>query len=112
MDGTRRWTRFRVRPRRLTSSALVLAAPQAVAATVDFAGSLNVDGCSGSLVRMQTSADDDKAFVLTNGHCYEGSGRALAAVAVAGVVDANDVAGRGVDHGRARRPGPVWHTDV
>ncbi|MEV0066138.1 trypsin-like peptidase domain-containing protein [Amycolatopsis sp. NPDC050768] len=58
----------------VTAIGLVLAAPQAGAATVDFAGSLNVDGCSGSLVRMPTSADDDKAFMLTNGHCYEGPG--------------------------------------
>ncbi|MEU8325509.1 serine protease [Nonomuraea sp. NPDC048881] len=43
------------------------------AAAVDLAGTVNVDGCSGSLVRMPASAADDRAFVLTNGHCYEGA---------------------------------------
>ena len=52
---------------------LTLLAPSAGAATVDFAGSLNIDGCSGSLVRMPTSTVDDRAFLLTNGHCYEGA---------------------------------------
>jgi hypothetical protein len=52
---------------------LTLLAPSAGAATVDFAGTLNLGGCSGSLVRMPTSTDDDKAFLLTNGHCYEGA---------------------------------------
>ncbi|MFD0885348.1 serine protease [Streptosporangium algeriense] len=46
-------------------------ASPAQAATVDLAGTVNVDGCSGSLVRMPTSTADDRAFVLTNGHCYE-----------------------------------------
>jgi hypothetical protein len=52
---------------------LVLLAPPVGAATVDFAGSLNVNGCSGSLVRMPTSTVDDRALMLTNGHCYEGA---------------------------------------
>lgn len=50
---------------------LTLLAPAAGAATVDFAGSLNVNGCSGSLVRIPSSTEDDRAFLLTNGHCYE-----------------------------------------
>ena len=50
---------------------LTLLAPVAKAATVDFAGALTVGGCSGSLVRMPVSTDNDKAFLLTNGHCYE-----------------------------------------
>ncbi|WP_326567414.1 serine protease [Amycolatopsis rhabdoformis] len=53
---------------------VVVAAPAASAAAVDFAGALNVGGCSGSVVRMPASVEDDKAFVLTNGHCYEGPG--------------------------------------
>lgn len=45
-------------------------------ATVDFDGILAIreltGGCSASLVRYETSKADDKALVLTNGHCYEG----------------------------------------
>ncbi|MFE7120232.1 serine protease [Streptomyces sp. NPDC057654] len=52
---------------------LLLAAPTAHAAPADFSGAVSVGGCSGSLVRMPGSADGDKAFVLTNGHCYEGA---------------------------------------
>ncbi|MGV9599022.1 S1 family peptidase [Streptosporangium sandarakinum] len=52
---------------------LTLSAPPARAATVDLAGTVNVDGCSGSLVRMPASTADDRAFILTNGHCYEGT---------------------------------------
>jgi hypothetical protein len=39
----------------------------------DFTGTVNVDGCSGSLVRMPNSREDDRALILTNGHCYEGA---------------------------------------
>ncbi|MEV4372810.1 serine protease [Nonomuraea sp. NPDC049637] len=52
---------------------LSLPALPARAAAADLAGAVNVDGCSGSLVRMPASAADDRAFVLTNGHCYEGT---------------------------------------
>ncbi|MDF5751244.1 serine protease [Spongiactinospora sp. TRM90649] len=52
---------------------LTLLAPPAGAATVDLAGTVDVDGCSGSLVRMPATAPDDPALVLTNGHCYEGA---------------------------------------
>ncbi|MEV0264115.1 serine protease [Streptomyces sp. NPDC050617] len=54
-------------------SGLLLAATSAHAAPVDFSGAVDVDGCSGSLVRMPDSTDGDNAFVLTNGHCYEGA---------------------------------------
>jgi V8-like Glu-specific endopeptidase len=40
--------------------------------TVDFTAIVALDDCSGSLVRLTTSKDTDPAFVLTNGHCYEG----------------------------------------
>ncbi|WP_307111319.1 S1 family peptidase [Streptomyces demainii] len=53
--------------------SLTLMAPSAEAATVDYMGTLDVGGCSGSLMRMPTSEDGDRAFVLTNGHCYEGT---------------------------------------
>ncbi|MCO1577459.1 serine protease [Crossiella sp. SN42] len=52
-------------------AGLLLAAPSAQAATVDFTGAVNVNGCSGSVVRMPSSRDHDKALVLTNGHCLE-----------------------------------------
>ncbi|GHF61007.1 serine protease [Streptomyces mashuensis] len=38
---------------------------------VDFAGTVALSNCSGSLVRMPNSADTDPALVLTNGHCLE-----------------------------------------
>ncbi|MEU1665597.1 serine protease [Streptomyces sparsogenes] len=44
-------------------------APKAKA--VDFAGTVALSNCSGSVVRMPNSADSDPAFVLSNGHCLE-----------------------------------------
>ncbi|MEV5242301.1 serine protease [Streptomyces cinnamoneus] len=38
---------------------------------VDFAGTVALSNCSGSLVRLPGSADNDPALVLTNGHCLE-----------------------------------------
>ncbi|WP_395574590.1 serine protease [Streptomyces sp. BK79] len=46
-----------------------LTAPRAGA--VDFAGTVSLSNCSGSVVRMPDSEDDDPALVLTNGHCLE-----------------------------------------
>ncbi|CAL9566491.1 hypothetical protein SUDANB176_04749 [Streptomyces sp. enrichment culture] len=46
-----------------------LTAPKAGA--VDFAGTVSLSNCSGSVVRMPDSAADDPALVLTNGHCLE-----------------------------------------
>ncbi|CAM5286945.1 trypsin-like serine peptidase [Streptomyces canarius] len=54
----------------LTPSASAAPTPPA---TADFTGTADVAGCSGSLIRMPSSADDDRALVLTNGHCYEGA---------------------------------------
>ncbi|MET7611548.1 serine protease [Streptomyces seoulensis] len=48
-----------------------LAAPQAKAVTVDFAGTVSLSNCSGSVVRLPNSADSDPALVLSNGHCLE-----------------------------------------
>ncbi|MCC3778308.1 serine protease [Streptomyces sp. UNOB3_S3] len=45
--------------------------PQAKAKAVDFAGTVALSNCSGSLVRMPGSADSDPALVMTNGHCLE-----------------------------------------
>ncbi|MEU3354289.1 serine protease [Streptomyces sp. NPDC037389] len=38
---------------------------------VDFAGTVALSNCSGSLIRMPNSADSDPALVMTNGHCLE-----------------------------------------
>ncbi|WP_081237119.1 S1 family peptidase [Streptomyces viridosporus] len=46
-----------------------LTAPKADA--VNFAGTVSLSNCSGSVVRMPGSAADDPALVLTNGHCLE-----------------------------------------
>ncbi|MGW3243369.1 S1 family peptidase [Streptomyces sp. NPDC001070] len=46
------------------------AAPDAKAAvTVDFAGTVSLSNCSGSLIRFPGSASTDPALVLSNGHC-------------------------------------------
>ncbi|WUD71712.1 serine protease [Streptomyces sp. NBC_00510] len=46
------------------------AAPDARAAvTVDFAGTVSLSNCSGSLIRFPGSASTDPALVLSNGHC-------------------------------------------
>ncbi|MBD0843120.1 serine protease [Streptomyces sp. TRM68416] len=38
---------------------------------VNFAGTVALSNCSGSVVRMPDSEDHDPALVLTNGHCLE-----------------------------------------
>lgn len=46
------------------------AAPHAkAAAVVDFAGTVSLSNCSGSLIRLPNSASTDPALVLSNGHC-------------------------------------------
>ncbi|GAA0939277.1 serine protease [Nonomuraea longicatena] len=50
---------------------LSLVTHPAQAAPEDLTGSVDVNGCSGALVRLPTSAPADPALVLTNGHCYE-----------------------------------------
>ncbi|MFF4156487.1 trypsin-like serine peptidase [Streptomyces sp. NPDC001678] len=44
---------------------------QTKAKAVDFAGTVALSNCSGSLIRMPSSADNDPALVMTNGHCLE-----------------------------------------
>ncbi|MFH9348326.1 serine protease [Kitasatospora sp. NPDC017646] len=46
-------------------------APAAKAVPVNFAGTVALSNCSGSLVRMPNSAATDPALVLSNGHCLE-----------------------------------------
>ncbi|MEU9110244.1 serine protease [Streptomyces sp. NPDC048483] len=38
---------------------------------VDFAGTVALDNCSGSVVKMPTSQENDPALVMSNGHCLE-----------------------------------------
>jgi V8-like Glu-specific endopeptidase len=72
------------KPLLATLAALVIAgagAAPAVAAApdteapavkaVNFAGTVALSNCSGSVIRMPDSAADDPALVLTNGHCLE-----------------------------------------
>ncbi|MFE9098634.1 serine protease [Streptomyces sp. NPDC007264] len=38
---------------------------------VNFAGTVSLSNCSGSVIRFPSSADTDPALVLSNGHCLE-----------------------------------------
>ncbi|MER5637217.1 serine protease [Kitasatospora sp. NPDC002227] len=53
------------------ASAATAAAKAAPAVTVNFAGTVALSDCSGSVVRMPNSLATDPALVLTNGHCLE-----------------------------------------
>ncbi|MEU1661493.1 serine protease [Streptomyces griseofuscus] len=48
-------------------------APKAkpAAVTVNFAGTVSLSDCSGSVIRFPNSADSEPALVLSNGHCLE-----------------------------------------
>ncbi|MFI9495391.1 serine protease [Streptomyces halstedii] len=46
-------------------------APQVRAKAVNFAGTVALSNCSGSVVRVPSSQPDDPALVLSNGHCLE-----------------------------------------
>jgi hypothetical protein len=50
-----------------TATAVDKEAPRAA----DFAGTVALSNCSGSVVRMPDSQPDDPALVLSNGHCLE-----------------------------------------
>ncbi|WP_225075331.1 serine protease [Streptomyces sp. CoT10] len=54
---------------RVTGADRATAAP--ALAAVDFAGTVALSNCSGSVVRLPGSADGDPALVLSNGHCLE-----------------------------------------
>jgi V8-like Glu-specific endopeptidase len=45
--------------------------PQVSVKAVNFAGTVALSNCSGSVVRMPASEADDPALVLSNGHCIE-----------------------------------------
>ncbi|MFH9421385.1 serine protease [Streptomyces sp. NPDC017529] len=57
----------------VTGGALIAGsqAPKAKAKAVNFAGTVALSNCSGSIVRMPTSTDNDPALVMSNGHCLE-----------------------------------------
>ncbi|MEU7023540.1 serine protease [Streptomyces sp. NPDC046203] len=56
----------------MASSPANTAPVKAVApAAVDFAGTVALSNCSGSVVRMPSSLSTDPALVLSNGHCLE-----------------------------------------
>ncbi|MFD5033964.1 trypsin-like serine peptidase [Streptomyces sp. NPDC058405] len=46
-------------------------APQVKVKAVDFAGTVALSNCSGSVVRTPSSQPSDPALVLSNGHCLE-----------------------------------------
>lgn len=54
-------------------SAALTGIPGSAATAADFTGTLDLHGCSGSLVRAANSAETDHALVLTNGHCFDGT---------------------------------------
>ncbi|MGW7260099.1 S1 family peptidase [Streptomyces sp. NPDC054834] len=54
---------------RAAASVTKAAAPAIKA--VNFAGTVSLSNCSGSVVRLPGSADSDPALVMTNGHCLE-----------------------------------------
>ncbi|OZM73410.1 hypothetical protein CFN78_11295 [Amycolatopsis antarctica] len=67
-----------------TTATPVLAAEDtasAQAAEVNFAGTVALDNCSGSVVRLASAAPEDPAVVLSNGHClsegFPGPGQVL-----------------------------------
>ncbi|MFE9169528.1 trypsin-like serine peptidase [Streptomyces kebangsaanensis] len=54
-----------------TASAQETASAAPALQAVDFAGTVALSNCSGSVVRLPGSADSDPALVLSNGHCLE-----------------------------------------
>ncbi|MGW6842498.1 S1 family peptidase [Streptomyces sp. NPDC054958] len=54
-----------------TASTTTTTAPEATAVAVDFAGTVALSNCSGSVVRAPASQPNDLALVLSNGHCLE-----------------------------------------
>ncbi|MFI1178573.1 trypsin-like serine peptidase [Streptomyces sp. NPDC020799] len=46
-------------------------APAGKTKAVDFAGTVALSNCSGSLIKLPNSGDNDPGLVMTNGHCLE-----------------------------------------
>ncbi|MGV9282885.1 S1 family peptidase [Streptomyces sp. NPDC003730] len=55
----------------VASSAAPAPAAAPTARAVSFAGTVSLSNCSGSVVRLPASEDDDPALVMSNGHCLE-----------------------------------------
>lgn len=53
----------------LLGATLLPAAPAQASDPGRFAGTARLPGCSGSVVRWEAALDEDRAVVLTNGHC-------------------------------------------
>ncbi len=53
------------------TSLNALQLPETFTKNYDFEGIIELNNCSGSLVRFDNSQDSDAALVLTNGHCLE-----------------------------------------
>ncbi|MER6351541.1 serine protease [Streptomyces sp. NPDC001634] len=58
-------------PATTASRTTTTASRTATIQAVDFAGTVSLSNCSGSVIRFPNSADTDPALVLTNGHCLE-----------------------------------------
>ncbi|MEU6488671.1 serine protease [Streptomyces sp. NPDC046887] len=54
-----------------TATAPTATAPAPAVRAVTFAGTVSLSNCSGSVVRLPASEDDDPALVMSNGHCLE-----------------------------------------
>ncbi|UIX31147.1 S1 family peptidase [Streptomyces sp. GQFP] len=54
-----------------TTGATVKTAAAPAIQAVNFAGTVSLSNCSGSLVRFPSSESDDPALVMSNGHCLE-----------------------------------------
>ncbi|MEV0266336.1 serine protease [Streptomyces sp. NPDC050617] len=56
---------------RTQATAAAEVAAKAKTKAVNFAGTVALSNCSGSLVRLPNSKDNDPGLILTNGHCLE-----------------------------------------
>lgn len=74
----------------------------------NFEGIIELDNCSGSLIRLKNSADEDQALVLTNGHC-------IGQMPAPGEVIVNQPSGRRMqvlDHKTGRAIGTVQASKI
>jgi V8-like Glu-specific endopeptidase len=56
----------------LATAAVTAPSAPAAPSAIDFSGTVALNNCSGSLVKLAGAATSGAALVLTNGHCYEG----------------------------------------
>lgn len=57
--------------RRLPAKRPAFVLPNGNLRAINFEGIVALSNCSGSIVRYESSLEDDQAMVLTNGHCIE-----------------------------------------